>query len=226
MKLPFVKDSTIEYYRACKKQGLPLFDFIHGYIYSRWCYQYIGLSGDKNPWWRVLWIPLIILINRHSPFLSTDKSQTGDPNQEKPTWGDNYHGKALPLNEVTKLIKLDKPVNTEISEQVLPYTRCRDLILDNPSKLVVIDCPCRKGMKNPCTPVDVCIAMGDPFASFMLEHHSDKAREITTDEALRIIRSEQARGHVTHVFFKDIALGRFYAICNCCSCCCRAMSAQ
>ncbi|MBU4243724.1 MAG: 4Fe-4S binding protein, partial [Proteobacteria bacterium] len=27
-------------------------------------------------------------------------------------------------------------------------------------------------------------------------------------------------------FFKDVMLGRFYAICNCCSCCCGAMKAQ
>ncbi|MFN2185500.1 MAG: 4Fe-4S dicluster domain-containing protein, partial [Anaerolineae bacterium] len=34
------------------------------------------------------------------------------------------------------------------------------------------------------------------------------------------------RGHVHHAFFKDAMLGRFYAICNCCSCCCGAMQAQ
>ena len=28
------------------------------------------------------------------------------------------------------------------------------------------------------------------------------------------------------LFFKDAMLGRFYAICNCCSCCCGAMQAQ
>ena len=28
-----------------------------------------------------------------------------------------------------------------------------------------------------------------------------------------------------HAFFKDAMLGRFYAICNCCSCCCGAMQA-
>ncbi|MEJ2737884.1 MAG: 4Fe-4S binding protein, partial [Anaerolineae bacterium] len=34
------------------------------------------------------------------------------------------------------------------------------------------------------------------------------------------------RGHVHHAFFKDAMLGRFYAFCNCCSCCCGAMQAQ
>jgi len=31
---------------------------------------------------------------------------------------------------------------------------------------------------------------------------------------------------VHHAFFKDAMLGRFYAICNCCACCCGAMQAH
>jgi uncharacterized Fe-S center protein len=51
-------------------------------------------------------------------------------------------------------------------------------------------------------------------------------RPITVEEALEIIRAERARGHVSHAFFKDAMFGRFFAICNCCSCCCVAMEAQ
>lgn len=225
MKLPFIKQSTIEYYHACKKQGLSIFDFIHGYVYGRWCYQYIGLAGDKEPWWRWLWAPLILIINHHSPFKPTTDNKVGDPNQKKPLWGDTYHGKPMTLDEATKLIKLDRPVNTAVSEQVLPYTRAREIVLRNPEKIVVLDCPCRSGMEDPCLPLDVCLLVGDPFASFMLEHHPDKTRQIDADEAVRILKAENARGHVAHAFFKDIMLGRFYAICNCCSCCCGAMKA-
>ena len=226
MKLPFVKQSTADYYRACRKQGMSLLDFVHGYVYGRWCYHYIGLAGDKDPWWRWLWAPLVVLANLHSPFKPTEDSKLGDPKQKKPVWGDTYHGKPVPLDEAVKIIRLDRPVNTEVTEQVLPYTRAREIVLRNPEKIVLLDCPCRSGMKNPCTPIDVCILIGDPFASFMLEHHPDKTREITADEAVRIIKAEQARGHVSHAFFKDVMLGRFYAICNCCSCCCGAMKAQ
>ncbi|BCS87818.1 4Fe-4S binding protein [Pseudodesulfovibrio sediminis] len=203
-----------------------MFNFIHGYIYGRWCYHYIGLTGDKNPWWGFLWTPLIFIINKHSPFFSDEHSKTGDPNQHKHTWGDTYHGKPLPLEEATKLVMINRPVNTELPEQVLPYTLARKIVLENENTIILLDCPCRSGMENPCTPLDVCLIIGDPFASFMHHHHPDKTRRITAEEALRIIRAEQARGHVSHAFFKDIALGRFYAICNCCSCCCRAMTAQ
>ena len=41
-----------------------------------------------------------------------------------------------------------------------------------------------------------------------------------------ILEAENRRGHVAHAFFKDAMIDRFYAICNCCSCCCGAMQAQ
>jgi Pyruvate/2-oxoacid:ferredoxin oxidoreductase delta subunit len=40
---------------------------------------------------------------------------------------------------------------------------------------------------------------------------------------VEILQAEDERGHSHHAFFKDAILGRFYAICNCCSCCCGAM---
>ena len=41
-----------------------------------------------------------------------------------------------------------------------------------------------------------------------------------------ILAAEDERGHVHHAFFKDAMLDRFYAICNCCECCCGAMQAH
>ena len=52
------------------------------------------------------------------------------------------------------------------------------------------------------------------------------SRWITGDEAQQILADEHERGHVHHAFFKDAMLGRFYAICNCCECCCGAMQAH
>lgn len=226
MKNPFMKPSTREFFRRTKEHGVPFLERLHGYIYGRWCYYYIGLTGDKDPWWRYLWAPLVVVINWMTPFFPSKENPIGDPRQKKPTWGDTYHGKVMPVEEASKLVKLDRPVNTEVPEQVLPYTRAREIILRNPERIVLLDCPCRSGMKNPCTPIDVCILIGDPFGSFMLEHHPDKTREITADEAIRVLKAENARGHVAHAFFKDVMLGRFYVFCNCCSCCCGAMKAH
>jgi Pyruvate/2-oxoacid:ferredoxin oxidoreductase delta subunit len=72
----------------------------------------------------------------------------------------------------------------------------------------------------------VCIIVGDELVDFLVEHHPGRCRNIDVDEAVAVIEAESRRGHVTHAFFKDVMLGRFYAICNCCSCCCGAMKAQ
>ena len=129
MKIPFIKKSTIAYYTVARENGMSLGQWLHGYIYGRWCYHYIGLAGDQKHWWRYALAPFVWLLDRHSPFLPTDKAKTGDPEQRKPTFADTYHGKAMPLAEATKLIKLDRPVNTEVPEQVLPYTRAREIVL-------------------------------------------------------------------------------------------------
>jgi Pyruvate/2-oxoacid:ferredoxin oxidoreductase delta subunit len=65
--------------------------------------------------------------------------------------------------------------------------------------------------------------VGEPFASLVLKHHPARARPISSSEAEKILEAEHGRGHVHHAFFKDAMLGRFYAICNCCPCCCGAM---
>jgi dissimilatory sulfite reductase (desulfoviridin) alpha/beta subunit len=69
------------------------------------------------------------------------------------------------------------------------------------------------------------LIVGEPFASFVAEHHPLRSRRIDSNEAIDILRAEEVRGHVHHAFFKDAMLGRFYAICNCCACCCGAMGA-
>ncbi|HEX7535344.1 MAG TPA: 4Fe-4S binding protein, partial [Syntrophales bacterium] len=71
-----------------------------------------------------------------------------------------------------------------------------------------------------------CLVVGEPFASFIVEHHPLRSRWITPEEGIDILRAEHERGHVHHAFFKDAMLNRFYAICNCCSCCCGAIQAH
>jgi ferredoxin len=124
------------------------------------------------------------------------------------------------------LVSIKKEIKLDHLEQVIPFERARDIILKNPERIAVIDCPCRKGMQNHCEPMDVCLIIGEPFVSFVLEHHPDSSRLISSGEARQILEDENRRGHVSHAYFKDAVLNRFYAICNCCSCCCGAMKAQ
>jgi Pyruvate/2-oxoacid:ferredoxin oxidoreductase delta subunit len=69
----------------------------------------------------------------------------------------------------------------------------------------------------------VCLIVGSR-SLFVHEHHPERSRRISQMRR-SILRRRRAR-HVHHAFFKDAILGRFYAICNCCDCCCGAMQAQ
>jgi Pyruvate/2-oxoacid:ferredoxin oxidoreductase delta subunit len=132
----------------------------------------------------------------------------------------------MPLAAARQLLTVQQPIRIPDLEQVIPYPRARSLILQNPDHIVVMVCPCRAAKENPCQPLDVCLVIGEPFASFMLEHHPTRARLITQEQAVKILEEQDAQGRVHHAFFQDTMLGRLFGLCNCCSCCCGAMKAH
>lgn len=140
---------------------------------------------------------------------------------------DTYHGKMMIREDAVKLITLNQPIAIDDLEHVIPYPLARSIILQDPlPSLAVMECPCRAQKKDACQPRDVCLVMGEPFTSFVVEHQPDKARRITSEEALQIITEEEERGHIHTAWFKDAMHNRFYTICNCCSCCCLGMGSM
>ncbi|PKO13957.1 MAG: 4Fe-4S ferredoxin [Chloroflexi bacterium HGW-Chloroflexi-10] len=217
-----IASSTRKFYQAAKETpGYSLRDFLHGYIYARWPYLYIGygkgdipLAKKTAPLWKIfsrLFPPRVQPRSHHS---LTEASHTH---------ADGYHGKTIPLETARDLVSIKEPIRISDLEQVIPYTRARAILQEFPDHIIALDCPCRVVKANPCTPVDVCLIIGEPFASFIAEHIPEKSRWITQAEALQILEEENQRGHVHHAFFKEAMLDRFYAICNCCACCCGAM---
>ncbi|MGE5405716.1 MAG: ATP-binding protein, partial [Candidatus Saccharibacteria bacterium] len=103
------------------------------------------------------------------------------------------------------------------------YRVAKSIILREPlPSISVIECPCRAQKEDACLPRDVCLVVGEPFATFVVEHQ-ETARRLTVEEALAIIDAEEERGHIHTAWFKESNHDRFYAICNCCSCCCLGM---
>ena len=217
----FVRPSTREFVKEARRvPGYSLFDLIHGYVYARWPYLYIGIGKGDHPlskWFA----PLGGWFNN----LVTKKKET-EASEDKIGFADTYHGKAVPLETAKKLVLINEEIQIPDLEQVIPYKRARSIIMKNPDRIVALECPCRASKENPCLPLDVCLIIGDPFASFIREHQPKRSRWITRDEAVAVLKAEDERGHVHHAFFKDAMLERFYAICNCCECCCGAMQAQ
>jgi NAD-dependent dihydropyrimidine dehydrogenase PreA subunit len=216
-----LKPSTREFIAEARKTpNYSLLDFLHGYIYGRWTHLYIAIGTGRHPLAKRL-APLAAWFEKQ---VTRGRKQTAEA--DAVTMADTYHDKALPLETARQLVLVNEEINVPDLEQVIPYKRARAIILKNPDHIVALDCPCRAAKPNPCLPLDVCLVVGEPFASFVMEHNPSKARWITKQEAVEILEAEDRRGHVHHAFFKDAMLGRFYAICNCCACCCGALHAH
>jgi len=136
---------------------------------------------------------------------------------------ETYHSKVVRLDDARRFITINRNIELRNLDQVLPYTHATNLILNNPHNIAVYDCPCRGTQKNPCRPTDVCLVVGDPFVDLLRLFQPFRSRRISPEEALRILREEDDRGHVHTAWFKATMLDRFYAICNCCRCCCLGM---
>jgi ferredoxin len=136
-----------------------------------------------------------------------------------------YHSKVVKLDDAKALVSVDREISLTNLETVIPYKLARDIILKNPDHIAVIECTCRATKEKPCEPIDVCLLVGEPFVGFFLEHGTNNPRKISQGEAVEILKAEDDRGHIHTAWFKDAMGDRFYAICNCCRCCCGAMRA-
>ncbi|NOZ30097.1 MAG: 4Fe-4S ferredoxin [Chloroflexi bacterium] len=173
---------------------------LHAYAYGRWTNQYLD-----------------VLIHRIYPRLDARGRQR---------WADHYHSKVLTPEHARAIITLDEDIPLRDLEQIIPYPAARDIVLKGPPDVAVYECGCRHVRANPCEPTQVCMIIGQPFVDFVLEHNPQSSRRITQDEALALLQAEHERGHVHSAWFKDVCLDRFYAICNCCKCCCGGIEAM
>ena len=173
---------------------------LHGYVYARWTNLYVKLGSQYIA-------PL--LGKRGNRWLAN-----------------HYHGKMLTTELAQAIITIDHEIPLRDLEQVVPYPMARDLVLHSPPDVAVFECPCRHMRANPCRPTQVCMVIGQPFVGFILEHHPTTSRQLTQQEAVDLLKAERERGHIHTAYFKDAAAGRFYAICNCCKCCCGGIEAM
>jgi ferredoxin len=190
-----IAPSTLKFFKERGRWNIFNPDFWHPYVYGRWTNQYIGLAAR-------LFFPLV------------------KPVEGRRYWADGYHGKILTPELAQALVSLDHVIPLQDLEQIVPYATARNIVLQGPPEIVVYECACRHARPNPCQPTQVCMVVGQPFVDFILEHNPQSSRRLTQSEALELLRAEHARGHLHAAYFKDVMLNRFYAICNCCKCCC------
>jgi ferredoxin len=148
------------------------------------------------------------------------------PGWMKRRYAETYHGKIVPLEQAKMLVSIDEDIEARDLENIVPYGTCRDIILEHPEDIIVCRCVCRMTSPNHCQPDEVCLLIGEPVVSYVLDHQPGFARRITREEALEVLEVTDSRGCLHAAFFKDVIGGRFYAICNCCSCCCVALKSH
>lgn len=173
---------------------------LHLFVYGRWTPQYLG-----------------VLIKRLAPWLGPSG---------RDGLAHRYHGKVLTVEHARSIIQVDRDIPLRDLEQIIPYRTARELVLRGPVDVAVLDCPCRRMRARPCQPIQVCLIVGQPFVDLTLEHHPGASRRISPAEALEILDAEHRRGHLHSAWFKDVCLNRFFAICNCCRCCCGGIEAM
>lgn len=185
---------------------------------------YIGSVGWHRP---DLWLHGLFYLGHTQQYVGMGRFFTGYtryiPGRLKRRYADTYHGKLVPLEEAQRLVSVEEDVEIRDLEQIVPYRTCKDIILRNPDEILVCKCVCRNTSPVHCYPDEVCMIIGEPYVSFILDHQPDLCRRVTAEEAVEILRQTDEAGCLHAAFFKDIARGRFYAICNCCSCCCVAL---
>jgi len=89
-------------------------------------------------------------------------------------------------------------------------------ISDSAAGLALGPCDCRRVFRNCDGPIEAEIMLGLSRNAFVQERPNDY-REITRDEAREILRRCHEKGLI-HTIVK--CREDFYAICNCCPCCC------
>ncbi len=221
-----MKKSTEEFRKIFGEGKEELGKMIEGYIYFKWINLYIyhlrKLANTFRP------DPEVTL--RYPKEIATpDADELAQMAAAKTlptlisTQTSTYYSKVVKLDDAKALVSIDREISLTNIETIIPYKHARNIILKNPDQIAVFDCCCRSTKENPCEPLDVCLVVGEPFVSFILEHETNNARKITPGEAVEILKAEDDRGHIHTAWFKDAAGDRFYAICNCCKCCCGAM---
>lgn len=142
-----------------------------------------------------------------------------------------YHSKVLVTADAKQVVSLNEDlyVDDSVGKKVATFDMARRIIFENPDSLVGIDCACRMHYKN-CSSakygLNMCMSIGEPQSSFILEHSKLNPKKLTVEEALDRLEDFHNNGFVHTFWFKDAIGDRSYAMCNCCKCCCGGLSAN
>ncbi|MCX7602785.1 MAG: 4Fe-4S binding protein [Bryobacteraceae bacterium] len=184
--------------RTLFEQSASLAQALHGWLYARFTKPYVRMLIEP-------------------------------PRQSHPRavrWlAERYHAKVLTPAHARAIVVNERILRRDL-ERVIPFRLARELVLEGPPDIAAYECACRAARPSPCQPTMVCLVVGQPVVDLVLRMHPRESRRLRREEALELLEQERLRGHMHTAWFKDAMLGRFYAICNCCKCCCGGIQAM
>jgi ferredoxin len=197
-------------------------DFYGGYLYLKYINRFasIACKNIELPYKEIVHEDLGPLEEGIAEMLEAYTKEIAEASMGGPAT-DIYHTKVVRFLDAVKLVSQKENLDVPLPEQVVPWKVARDVILQNPQSLAIGPCGCRLNSDNPCLPypMEVCLMVGDPAAQFIADLNP-KFRKITPEEAITVLEESHKRGEVHCAYFKREIGNRFFAICNCCSCCC------
>ena len=201
-------------------------DFVDAYVYLK----YIGVGIGTIKSILMPGVPLADRIEKFkkeaNPEILESFEKYADKYKEALAGGAEtsfYNAKVVDLDDAIKLVTVDVDVDLEVPTNVIPFKLAREIVLEGNPTIAIGQCGCRAampeaGVKCMPEPYEACMFIGDPAASFIADN-GDKFRKIDSEEAVRLLEDFHTRGFTHEAYFKTDMNG-FYAICNCCSCCC------
>ena len=148
MRFPiWPRPSTRAFMREARRlPGYSFFDWLHGYVYARWVYLYIGIGTGEHPLAKrakpvIAWLDR--LISSRAERRPAAIVAMPDGAQRPVGFADTYHGKVVTLAAATQLVSVKQDLNLGDLEHIVPYATARDIVLQHPDHIVAMVCPCR-----------------------------------------------------------------------------------
>ena len=134
-------------------------------------------------------------------------------------------GKAYASTSVSQMRTIPVEKSIRVENHVTTYDHIRDVIASTEGPIAINPCMCREGAAKRGQPCHVtkrketCMTFGD-WARRAIE--GGRSREITHEEALEIIRQNEADGLV----LQPTNYLKIDFVCSCCGCCCGILKRQ
>ena len=123
-------------------------------------------------------------------------------------------------DEIDKAVTIPVNVAIETEHRVYDMSEMREILLDA-DRIAVQNCGCKTAYDNCDAPKDVCLSV-NKTANELLADDKYNSREITVDEAMKVLKRSHKAGlvHMAYTMKDDPKPG---LVCSCCACCCHTL---